>query len=47
MKEMIMSRDSLLFLKKQFGHNEYIWNSLSKQMNLFDYLCHAFFMEDK
>ena len=40
--EMIMSHESLFFLKKLFRHNEYLWNSPSKQIDSFDYLCRTF-----
>ena len=31
------------FLQNCLDINEYFWNSPSKQMNLFDYLCHIFY----
>ena len=42
--EEMMSHDSLLFLDII---NEHFWNSPSKQMHSFDYLCHIFLMENK
>ena len=43
-KEIKMSHDSLLFLKKNCSDiiNKYFWNSPSKEMNLFDYLSYFF-----
>ena len=47
-EEMIMSHDSLLFKKHCLDTiNEHFWNSPSKQMHSFDYLCHIFLMENK
>ena len=46
-KEMIL-HDLLLFLKNCLDIiNEYFWNSPSKQINSFDYLCRISFMENK
>ena len=36
--KMVMSHESLLFLKKLFRYNEYYWKSPSKQIDSFHYL---------